>query len=176
MAPEQIMGKARAASDQYALGIVVYEWLCGERPFRGSFTEMCTQHLYAPPPSLCEKEPSVTPELEGVICKALAKEPEQRFASVLEFACALDACSPRTTKPLLLNIEDENESIAIQSPDDLLAIQGGFTTIQSIEKEHVQAEQPALAEPISLPPEQTTLSQPTSIYAETSLSQEPESV
>jgi serine/threonine protein kinase len=36
MAPEQIRGKPRPASDQYALGIVVYEWLCGVRPFRGS--------------------------------------------------------------------------------------------------------------------------------------------
>src|SRR5712692_1251537 len=35
MAPEQIEGHPRAASDQYALGIVVYEWLCGERPFEG---------------------------------------------------------------------------------------------------------------------------------------------
>jgi serine/threonine protein kinase len=35
MAPELIQGKPRPASDQYALGIVVYEWLCGERPFQG---------------------------------------------------------------------------------------------------------------------------------------------
>src|SRR5207237_4226726 len=38
MAPEQIQGKPRPASDQYALGIVVYEWLSGDRPFHGSFT------------------------------------------------------------------------------------------------------------------------------------------
>ena len=37
MAPEQINGKPRPASDQYALGIVLYEWLSGERPFNGSF-------------------------------------------------------------------------------------------------------------------------------------------
>jgi serine/threonine protein kinase len=35
MAPEQLQGKPRAASDQYALGVVVYEWLAGDRPFRG---------------------------------------------------------------------------------------------------------------------------------------------
>ena len=45
MAPEQVQGKPRPASDQYALGIVVYEWLCGERPFHGSFTEIATQHV-----------------------------------------------------------------------------------------------------------------------------------
>ena len=38
MAPEQIEGHPRPASDQYALGVVVYEWLCGARPFEGSAT------------------------------------------------------------------------------------------------------------------------------------------
>ncbi len=40
MAPEQIQAHPRPASDQYSLGIVVYEWLCGSRPFSGSFTEV----------------------------------------------------------------------------------------------------------------------------------------
>ena len=48
MAPEQIQGKPRPASDQYSLGIVVYEWLSGERPFHGSLTEMVGQHLAVP--------------------------------------------------------------------------------------------------------------------------------
>src|SRR6266568_6700560 len=46
MAPEQIRGKPRPASDQYALGIVVYEWLSGVRPFRGSQWEIIDQHLF----------------------------------------------------------------------------------------------------------------------------------
>ncbi len=92
MAPEQIMGKPRAASDQYALGVVVYEWLCGELPFSGTFLETCTQHLYAPPPSLCEKNPTLSPALEKVVFKALAKEPQQRFASIQDFADALEEC------------------------------------------------------------------------------------
>src|ERR1700694_158926 len=45
MAPEQLRGKPRPASDQYALGIVVYEWLCGDRPFHGTPTELYSQHL-----------------------------------------------------------------------------------------------------------------------------------
>ncbi|HXZ05268.1 MAG TPA: serine/threonine-protein kinase, partial [Ktedonobacteraceae bacterium] len=40
MAPEQIEGHPRPASDQYALGVVVYEWLCGSSPFEGSFSEV----------------------------------------------------------------------------------------------------------------------------------------
>jgi len=45
MAPEQIRGKPRPASDQYGLAVVVYEWLCGAPPFQGSFTELYSQHM-----------------------------------------------------------------------------------------------------------------------------------
>lgn len=93
MAPEQIQGRPRSASDQYALGIVVYEWLCGSRPFQGSFTEIATQQVLAPPPPLREKLPGISPDVEQVVMKALAKDPHQRFASVQVFATALEqAC------------------------------------------------------------------------------------
>src|SRR5712692_3127482 len=49
MSPEQLQGKARISTDQYALSIVVYEWLTGDRPFQGSFSEMASQHLFATP-------------------------------------------------------------------------------------------------------------------------------
>jgi eukaryotic-like serine/threonine-protein kinase len=54
MAPEQIMKKPRLTSDQYALGVVVYEWLVGTRPFQGDIDNIYLQHLNTPPPSLCE--------------------------------------------------------------------------------------------------------------------------
>lgn len=89
MAPEQIVGHACPASDQYALGIVVYEWLSGERPFTGSLIEVSTQHHMRPPPSLREKVPTISPAVEQVILTALAKKPEHRFHTVQEFASAL---------------------------------------------------------------------------------------
>src|SRR5216683_3046150 len=58
MAPEQMQGKARPASDQYSLGIVVYEWLTGQRPFHGSLTELIGQHISTPPPSLVKIVPA----------------------------------------------------------------------------------------------------------------------
>jgi serine/threonine protein kinase len=93
MAPEQIQGRPRPTSDQYALGIVVYEWLSGDRPFRGSFTELCAQHIYAPPPSLHEKMPAISPHVEQVVVTALAKDPHQRFKSIRAFANALEQAS-----------------------------------------------------------------------------------
>ncbi|HEX9131769.1 MAG TPA: protein kinase, partial [Ktedonobacteraceae bacterium] len=55
MAPEQLRGKPGFASDQYSLGVVVYEWLCGVRPFEGSYWQIATQHVSASPPSMREK-------------------------------------------------------------------------------------------------------------------------
>jgi len=99
MSPEQIQDKPRPASDQYSLGIVVYEWLCGDRPFRGGFIELCTQHAVAPPPPLRQKVPSIPPAVEQVVLTALAKDPHQRFASVQAFAIALEQASQTSAAP-----------------------------------------------------------------------------
>src|SRR5437588_1594366 len=93
MAPEQIQAHPRPASDQYALGIVVYEWLSGARPFQGSFSETVAKHLHVPPPPLCEKIPTLPYEVEQVVLTALAKDPRQRFANVRAFATALELAS-----------------------------------------------------------------------------------
>ncbi len=89
LAPEQVQGTPRAASDQYALGVVVYEWLSGQRPFRGTPIEVAMQHVSAPPPSFHQQVPDLSPAVEEVVLQALAKEPEQRFPSVQDFATAL---------------------------------------------------------------------------------------
>ena len=93
MAPEQLQGRARFASDQYALGIVVYEWLSGTRPFQGSFFEVASQHMYAPPMPLSRHIRGLSPVVESVVMTALAKDPQLRFASVSAFADALEQAS-----------------------------------------------------------------------------------
>ena len=90
MAPEQARGKPRPASDQYSLGIVVYEWLCGKRPFEGSYEEVAVQHVLSPPPSLHEIDPAISTALEEVVMKALAKDAHQRYEHVRDFADALE--------------------------------------------------------------------------------------
>src|SRR6266581_2824294 len=64
MAPEQIQGKPRPVSDEYALGIVIYEWLTGSCPFRGSFTEIASQHLFVSPPLLGQTMPLLPHSIE----------------------------------------------------------------------------------------------------------------
>src|SRR5437763_12897863 len=93
MAPEQIQGKPRPVSDEYALGIVIYEWLTGSCPFQGSFIEIASQHVFAPLPSLRDKLPMIALDVEKVIIMALAKDPQQRFANLQAFANALEQAS-----------------------------------------------------------------------------------
>ncbi|MFL5625105.1 MAG: protein kinase domain-containing protein [Ktedonobacteraceae bacterium] len=100
MAPEQIRGKPCPASDQYALAVVVYEWLCGEPPFRGSLFEVYSQHLSQLPPGLCGRVPDLPSVVEDAVLGALAKDPQQRFSSVQDFATVLEqACL--ATQPLV---------------------------------------------------------------------------
>ncbi len=93
MAPEQIEGKPRPASDQYALGVLTYEWLSGKRPFKGTPIEVMMQHIAAPPSSLSLTTPMLTPEVEQVVFTALAKDPRDRFGSMQAFADALTQAS-----------------------------------------------------------------------------------
>jgi outer membrane protein assembly factor BamB/serine/threonine protein kinase len=93
MAPEQIQDFARPASDQYALGIMVYEWLAGERPFNGTFTEIAAKQALAAPPPLSDTLPAISPIVERVVLTALEKNPHNRFATVRDFARALQLAS-----------------------------------------------------------------------------------
>jgi len=93
MSPEQLQGKPCPASDQYALGVVVYKLLTGDTPFHGNDREIAEQHLYATPPRLHSRFLEITLAVERVVRRALAKDPHLRFASVREFALALEQAS-----------------------------------------------------------------------------------
>ena len=115
MAPEQIEGHPRPASGQYALGVVVYEWLCGSRPFEGSATEVIVQQLTMPPPPLHEKVATIPLGIEQVVLRALTKDPHQRFSSVQDFATVLEeACG--ATQPLVSHAPLEGEVWAQPAP------------------------------------------------------------
>ncbi len=91
MAPEQIDGNPKLASDQYALGIVIYEWICGHVPFTGrTIDEVIDKHFFELPASLLKEVPTLPPEVEVVVMRALAKKAEDRYPSINEFAQALE--------------------------------------------------------------------------------------
>ena len=91
MAPEQFAGKPVPASDQYALAVSIYHWLCGQFPFRGNTVDdLFRQHSAVRPRSLRELNPYILPDIDKVVLTALAKQPQQRFSSVHAFARALE--------------------------------------------------------------------------------------
>ena len=93
MSPEQIRGKPLdARSDVYALGIVAFEMFSGKLPFQGrNAQEMMIARLRGQPLPLRQFRPDLPPALEKALARALATNPDGRFATALEFAEALNA-------------------------------------------------------------------------------------
>ncbi len=102
MAPEQMQGEPRPASDQYALAVTIYEWITGRPPFQGTALEVAMQHAMKPPPSLVEQVPTLPQAVEQVVMTALAKDPKERFGNVRAFAIALEQASQSYPEMIVL--------------------------------------------------------------------------
>jgi serine/threonine protein kinase len=94
--PEQLQGHPTYASDQYALAIMAYELLVGRPPFEGSPSVVIRAHMEEQPrpPSLLN--PRLPRSVDHVLLRALDKKPENRYASIAEFARALQQALPKT--------------------------------------------------------------------------------
>ncbi len=82
MAPEQVQGEFHAATDQYALGIMLYELLTGSVPYHDdNLINLALKHVTQPVPRLVEKRPRLV-KTSAVLERMLAKDPAQRFADL----------------------------------------------------------------------------------------------
>jgi FlaG/FlaF family flagellin (archaellin) len=91
IAPEQIEAQTiDGRADQYSLACATYELLTGEPPFRRDLgLALINAHLSTPPPAVAAKRPGLPPAIDQVLAKAMAKSPDQRYATCIEFATDL---------------------------------------------------------------------------------------
>ena len=91
MSPEQCRGDpVDGRTDLFSTGAVLYELLCGQRPFAGrGYTEVTQRLLHEEPPPIRQLNPAISPALASVTSRALAKSPQDRFADAREMAAAL---------------------------------------------------------------------------------------
>ena len=100
LSPEQAQGRSvTEASDLYSIGVVLFEMLTGRAPFDGdSAVAVALKHVNQPAPSPREFVPSLPPELEAVVLKALAKDPAQRYNEADSFIKDLELVEARLRK------------------------------------------------------------------------------
>ncbi|MFN8535904.1 MAG: protein kinase [Thermomicrobiales bacterium] len=100
MAPEQTQGITDPRSDVYALGIIAYEMLTGQVPYKGQTpVDIAIKHMTAPLPPLSASGEIASPPLDAVVRKALAKNPGDRYASAGAFINDFAAIVEGATSP-----------------------------------------------------------------------------
>ncbi|TMC19908.1 MAG: tetratricopeptide repeat protein, partial [Chloroflexi bacterium] len=138
IAPEQLQGFPQPVSDQYSLGIVVYEWITGERLFTGqTFEELVYQQINVTPPSLRQKVAQLPPAVEQVVLKALAKDPQERYPTITDFARALELAVQNTSG--LFSAPTILASFTQTSSDSLVEKQPIAMTLQKTKQDWLAA-------------------------------------
>src|SRR6266700_1434190 len=106
MAPEQWGSNPVPATDQYALAVMIYELMVGHAPFVGSMEQVMYQHFSAQPLPPSTYNPQLPPAVDSVILRALAKQPEDRFPSIADFAAAFEQATQSAPNLLLMGLEE----------------------------------------------------------------------
>ena len=134
MAPEQWSGEVHPASDQYALGVMSYLLLTGQLPFQGQLKRVMFQHLTVSPKPPSELNASLSPAIDDVILRALAKKTNARFSSIKAFAVALQQA---------IDYADLHVTLVMSR---VQMLQGGSQTVTMPDKREVTVTLPANAQ------------------------------
>ena len=151
MSPEQVRGgTVDARSDLYSFGVTLYESLTGHKPFRADTSfSVLNAHLNEAPVPPIEVNATLSPELNSIVLRALAKAPADRFQTAQEFHDALKALmEPAGARAAAVAVEQPAAFTPVPSfagaPSATSAISGGFTP--------VSAAAPAAAQPAAAAP------------------------
>jgi serine/threonine protein kinase len=114
MAPEQWEGHPVAASDQYALAILAYSLLTGRPPYIGNAQQLMYQHLHAQPQPSGHFVPYIPSAIDAILLRALAKQPGERFDSVLSFAQTFAQALGRPSASLTMPSKEQGAAGLLQ--------------------------------------------------------------
>jgi eukaryotic-like serine/threonine-protein kinase len=118
LSPEQANGeRGDERSDQYSLGVVAYELLTGEPPYSGdNLMAVAMRHVRDPVPSVRDRRPDVPRRVDEIVAKAMAKRPEDRFASMEAMTAALESCLAEAGGGVRPREQDEDTGIIASGP------------------------------------------------------------
>lgn len=137
MAPEQTVpgGTIDARTDLYALGVLMFEMIVGERPFAAEDTmALLGMHRGAPIPRLADRVPEGTELPDGIqalIDRAMAKAPADRFQSAIELADAIDDVARPKPEAIIIEAQRKLESQRVVNPNRATAVGMATTMIES---------------------------------------------
>jgi serine/threonine-protein kinase len=121
MSPEQIMGlPVDGRSDLFSAGVILYQFLTGERPFAGSATTTMQKVLKEDPLPPSSLNVQVLPAMDAVMRKALAKRADERFQTAKEFAAAIHAAAAESTGSMPISLPTSAEATMLSIPDPTL--------------------------------------------------------
>ncbi|NDJ33850.1 MAG: serine/threonine protein kinase, partial [Chloroflexi bacterium] len=158
IAPEAIRkdDAVTGLADQYALGVLAYEMLCGHPPYQSDDPmKVLVAHVLEPIPSLREANPNISPAVDSVVRRCLAKFPQQRSPSSLAFASALarafDSTQPGANAPLPDEVMDTQPSEVLPRPKEVETVKRisgeDLAAARVVEQPRPAAEQAGTAPP-----------------------------
>ena len=149
MSPEQIMGlPVDGRSDLFSAGVILYQFLTGERPFSGSTTATMHKVLEEEPLPPSRFNVQVPGAMDAVVRKALAKRPDERFQTADEFAAALRDAAQRQDPPA--------EATLLATPEPAQRARADATRTEKIAPPVARGSAPAATDPAPPPKKSQT--------------------